>query len=131
MTPRPKPVRERDAGRQVPEWVADHPDQAIPKRVKDRIWLREGGRCYLSGDKIKVGDAFEFEHVIALTNGGENRESNIRLALKEPHKTKTAADRKTSTKTRRMRMKNNGTWPKSKRPLKGRTFESTREQRNG
>lgn len=61
------------AGRAVPEWIGATPDTPIPKRVKDRIWLREGGRCYLTGRKIQIGDAFEFEHVIAITLGGENR----------------------------------------------------------
>jgi 5-methylcytosine-specific restriction protein A len=81
-------------GRTVPEWVATHPDQAIPKAVKLRIWEREQGRCHLSGLKINaLKDAYEFEHVIALANGGEHREFNIKLALKAAHKAKTAERR--------------------------------------
>lgn len=118
-------------GRSVPEWIGATADTPIPKRVKDRIWLREGGRCYLTGAKIQVGDSYEFEHVIAITLGGENRESNIKLALTAPHKLKTKADVKARAKVARVRMKHNGIWPKSKRPLKGRKFENTREQRNG
>lgn len=97
------------AGRSVPEWVATHPDQAIPKSVKLRIWDREGGRCYLSGLKINaLKDAFEYEHVIALAHGGEHRESNIRLALADAHKVKSKADAGITAKIRRTRAKHLG-----------------------
>jgi 5-methylcytosine-specific restriction endonuclease McrA len=109
-----------------PEWIATHPDQAIPKVVRLRIWERERGRCYLSGQKIMPGDKFEFEHVIALANGGEHRESNIRLALTAPHRAKTSDDAALTAKIRRQALKHAGLWPKSKRPLKSRGFERTR-----
>lgn len=111
-----------------PEWIADHPDQAIPKVVKLRIWEREGGRCYLTGAKINVGDAYEFEHVIALANGGEHRESNIRLALKDAHRAKTSDDAKLTAKIRRQQLKHIGAWPKSKTPLRSRGFAKTRPE---
>lgn len=114
--------------RERPEWIADHPDQAIPKTVKLRIWEREKGRCYLSGRKIMPGDAYEFEHVIALANGGEHRETNIRLALKDAHKAKTAQDVKVAAKIRRQRLKHIGAWPASKTPLKSRGFQKTRPE---
>lgn len=115
------------AGRSVPEWRATHPDQAIPKAVKARIWLREGGRCYLTGRRINPGDAYEFEHVIALANGGEHREGNIRLALSDAHKAKSAADIDVTAKIRRQHAKYHGYWPKSKAPLKSRGFQKTRD----
>lgn len=100
-------------GREVPEWVGSSPDAAIPQRVKLRIWEREGGRCYLTGRKIMPGDSYEFEHVIALSCGGENRERNIRLALTAPHKVKTARDVATKAKIARVRAKHYGiTTPK-------------------
>jgi 5-methylcytosine-specific restriction endonuclease McrA len=117
-------------GRAVPEWIGATPDAPLPKRVKDRIWLREGGRCYLSGRKIQVGDTYEFEHVIAITLGGENRESNIRLALKAPHAEKTKADVKTNAKVRRIRMKHAVTWPKSKTRIRSRGFSPSRKEQN-
>lgn len=114
-------------GRTVPEWIATNPDQAIPKSVKLRIWHREDGRCYLTGLRINaLKDSYEFEHVISLANGGEHRETNIRLALKEAHKVKTAADVKVTAKIRRVSLKAKGLWPKSKRPLKSRGFETSR-----
>ena len=78
--------------RTVEEWIGATPDSPIPPRVKLRIWERENGICYLSGRKIAPGEPYQFEHVVALINKGENRESNIRLALTEKHKIKTKAD---------------------------------------
>lgn len=94
--------------RSVDEWRGSTDDAAIPARVKLRIWEREQGRCYLSGKKIMPGDAYEFEHVVALCNGGEHRESNIRLALADKHKIKTADDRALKSKTDRIRTKHLG-----------------------
>lgn len=94
--------------RSVDEWVGKSPDSKIPTRVKLRIWQREEGRCYLSGKKIMPGDGFQYEHVIALCNGGENRESNIKLALTAKHKEKTARDVKEKSKVARVRAKHLG-----------------------
>lgn len=103
-------------GRSVDEWIAPHPDAKIPPRVKLRIWEREQGRCYLSGRKIMPGDKFQYEHRVALINGGEHRESNIFLALDAPHKEKTARDVAEKAKVARIRSKHLGIW-KSQRPM--------------
>lgn len=99
--------------RSVPEWIGKTADSKIPDRVKLRIWGREDGRCYLTGRKIKPGiDAYDYEHVIAIAlwtgEGHGNRESNIRLALKEPHKGKTREDRQQKAKSDRVRKKHLG-----------------------
>lgn len=112
--------------RTVPEWIAAHPDQAIPKSAKLRIWEREGGRCWLSGKKIMPGDAYDFEHVKPLSMGGEHRESNLRLALRDKHREKTAAEAPVRAKADRVRLKALGLWPKSKRPIQSRGFERSR-----
>lgn len=94
--------------RATPEWIGRTPDTPIPARVKLRIWTREDGRCYLSGKKIMPGDGFQYEHVIALCNGGENREGNIKLALTAKHKEKTALDVAEKSKIARVRAKHLG-----------------------
>jgi 5-methylcytosine-specific restriction enzyme A len=43
------------------------------------------------------------EHVVALCNGGEHRESNLAPALVAPHKVKTAEDRKIKARSDRIR----------------------------
>jgi 5-methylcytosine-specific restriction protein A len=78
--------------RQLPEWIGTHPGVAIPPRVKLRIWERCKGACGLSGRKIMPGDRPEYDHIIALVNGGEHRESNLQVVIADKHKIKTAAD---------------------------------------
>jgi 5-methylcytosine-specific restriction endonuclease McrA len=102
--------------RSVDIWVAKHDDQAIPARVKLRIWAREGGRCSLTGRKIMPGEPFDYEHRIALCNGGRHSEDNIVLALRgKVHQAKTAADVALKAKTDRIAKKHLGIWPKGQR----------------
>jgi 5-methylcytosine-specific restriction protein A len=79
-------------GRKVPEWIGASADSEIPDRVKLRIWRREDGICYLTGKKIHPGDAFQYEDVVPVSQGGKRRESNIRLALDGAHKVKSAEE---------------------------------------
>ncbi len=78
--------------RAVPEWIGSTPDAKIPDRVKLRIWDREGGRCWISGRKIMPGEPYDFDHKVALINGGEHRESNLFPALRDKHREKTRED---------------------------------------
>lgn len=95
-------------GRAVEEWIGETPDTPIPPRVKLRVFERHMGFCYLSGVKIKAGDDWDAEHVISLKAGGENRESNLRPALRMYHKTKTANERSVTAKIERTRKKHLG-----------------------
>ena len=117
--------------RKVDEWIADHPDQAIPKAVRLRVFARYGGRCYLSGRVIRPGDRWEIEHVIALANGGQHRESNMAPALVDAHKEKTKADASIRAKINRVRAKHLGIYPRTKRPLRSRGFGPSREMGEG
>lgn len=101
-------------GRSTEEWIGKTPDSPIPPRVKLRVFERHDGRCHISGRKIMPGDAWECDHVIALINGGENRESNLAPALADKHKAKTAADVAEKARTARIRAKHLGIKPKSK-----------------
>jgi 5-methylcytosine-specific restriction endonuclease McrA len=113
-------------GRSLPEWVGKTPDSRPPTSVRLRVFERAGGVCYLSGRKIRAGDAWELEHVKPLSMGGENRESNMAPALVDAHRVKTAAEAGDRAKADRVRAKHLGTWPKSKRPLQSRGFGSSR-----
>jgi 5-methylcytosine-specific restriction enzyme A len=110
--------------RSTEEWIAKHDDQAIPPRVKLRVWNRCGGKCALSGRKLMPGDAFDYDHIRALCNGGEHRETNLQLVSRDKHREKTAEDVAERVKTERIRQKFLGIYPKSKTPLKSRnTFQ--------
>lgn len=109
--------------RSVPEWIATNPDQAIPNRVKLRVFERCEGRCALTGKKLRPGDAYDFDHERPLIMGGEHRESNLRVVCREAHREKSKAEVSAKAKADRTRLKFIGAWPKSKRPLQGRGFE--------
>ncbi|MCZ4270935.1 HNH endonuclease [Maritalea porphyrae] len=102
-------------GRSTDEWFGATADTKAPPRVELRVFERYGGICYLSGIKILPGMKWELEHIKALCNGGENRESNLAPALVKAHKAKTAQDRKEKAKSDRIRKKHLGiTKPKQK-----------------
>lgn len=88
--------------REVKEWIGKTDDSRPPARVKLRVLERYGFRCYLSGVEIRDGDAasLQFDHVVALINGGENRETNLAPALAKPHREKTRADVALKSKAR-------------------------------
>lgn len=103
--------------REVAEWVGKTPDSKPPASVRLRVFERWEGRCYLSGRKIQAGETWDLEHVVALCNGGENREANMRPALREAHKIKTRADLAEKSKVERVRRKHLGIkTPKRKIP---------------
>lgn len=112
--------------RTVPEWIADHDDQAIPRLVKARIWAAANGCCAKTGRKLRAGDAHQFDHIKPLADGGEHRESNLQLLSDDAHKAKTAEEAHDRAKERRIHAKHHGYWPKTKTPIKGRGFQATR-----
>jgi 5-methylcytosine-specific restriction protein A len=94
--------------RALPEWVGKTPDTPVPPRVKIRIFAKYDGVCYLSGRKIGPADQWDAEHIIAIINGGENRERNLAPALVEPHREKTARDVAEKSKVARIRARHLG-----------------------
>ena len=123
--------------RAVPEWVGETDNSAIPKVVKLRILLKYEGKCYKTGHKFRPADLIEFDHIIALCNGGENRESNIAPILGTVHKAKTAEDVLTRSKTDRLRAKHLGLWPRGQKiqsrgfPKRSAASKSEKFQSNG
>jgi 5-methylcytosine-specific restriction endonuclease McrA len=63
--------------RSIPEWIGETADTPPPPRVRVRVFDDKGGRCHRCTRTIHPGDAWTCEHVIALINGGENRENNL------------------------------------------------------
>lgn len=121
--------------RAVPEWVGEDPDSKIPEKVQLRIWEREGGRCHLSGRKIRPpADLYDFEHKIALSlwtgEGHGNRESNIFLALRNKHREKTKLDVAEKARSDRKKKKHLGI-KKAKRPMPGSKASGIKKHMDG
>jgi 5-methylcytosine-specific restriction endonuclease McrA len=117
--------------RAVPEWIGKHDDQAVPPRVRLRVFERYEGRCYLSGRKIMPGDAWDLEHIKSLSLGGEHRESNFAPALKAPHKVKSAQERSLQAKSDRIRKRHLGIKPRKGRPMPGARGSGIRKPMGG
>ena len=107
--------------RAVPEWIVKTDDSPIPPRVRLRVFQAHDGICHIAKRKIRPGEPWDAEHVIAIINGGENRESNLAPALREKHPEKTARDIAEKSKTYRKRKSNLGI-KKRRRTIPGRRF---------
>lgn len=109
------------APRPVKEWIGKRPESAAPSKVRQRVRDRDGAICRLCKTQIKDIESFELDHIIALINGGENRETNLSAVHSHCHKDKTASDVAEKAKVAAMRQKFTG----AKRPagkLKGPGF---------
>jgi 5-methylcytosine-specific restriction enzyme A len=78
--------------RSVPEWIGKTDDEPVPNRVRIRVCDRDGWKCCGCGRPMWEGTRINTDHKIALTNGGENRESNLQTLCDWCHKEKTAGD---------------------------------------
>ncbi|MGJ4954591.1 HNH endonuclease [Bradyrhizobium sp. HKCCYLRH2015] len=95
-----------------------------------RIFERNKGRCHWSGRIIRPGDEWDVDHVIALINSGENRESNMAPILRgKPHKEKTAQDVAEKSRVYQKRARHVGLFPKPRTKIKSRGFEKAPPQR--
>lgn len=102
--------------RSTDEWIGATPDSAIPPRVRLRVFERAGGRCEECTRKLGPGDAWQADHIVALVNGGENRERNLRCLCSWCHKTKSADDVAEKAKVAAVRKKHLGIKPPSRWP---------------
>ena len=102
--------------RSVPEWIGKTDDAKVPPRVKLRIFERHAGCCYWSNIKIRPGMDWQLDHIIALVNGGEHRESNLAPILYGAHKKKTALDMREKARSARIRKRHAGIKRPSRMP---------------
>lgn len=107
--------------RALPEWVATHDDQTIPPRVRLRIFDRANGFCVLCTRRIGGSVRAQYDHIVALVNGGRHAEGNLQLVCHTCHKAKTAEDVAEKSKTYVRKAKHVGV-RKKKRTIPGRRF---------
>ena len=116
--------------RSVPEWIGTTPDTAIPARVKLRL-SNKFLDCAGCGSFMASWESRQFDHIIALINGGENRESNLQVLCNMCHQLKTAVDVAEKAVVARKRKKALGIKAKPKRPLMGTVASGWRKRMDG
>lgn len=99
--------------RSVEYWIGKTDDSAVPSRVKFRIFERFDGRCACCGRKILAGERWDVDHIVAICNSGQNRESNLQPLLTAHHRAKTKLDVAIKSKTNRTRSRHLGIKRKS------------------
>lgn len=115
--------------REIPEWIGKSADSVVPPRVRVRIFQRYGGRCCCGCNRpIRPGESWDAEDTVAIINGGERRESNLKPWLSEHHKTKTRADVAEKSKVYRKTAKHIGIIG-PKRKIQSRGFDRVAPQR--
>src|SRR4051812_19356391 len=116
--------------RELPEWIATNDNQAIPRRVKERVHRRAGGGCAECTLPI-VGKLLPaYDHKTALINGGQHREANLQLLCVPCHAVKTKADVAEKAIVYRKRSKHLGI-KQSSRPMPGSRASGLRKRMNG
>lgn len=118
--------------RSVKEWVGKNDDTPVPDRVRDRVYEKADHRCHACTRKIRTGENWILEHIIALINWLKteeqphgNRESNLGVTCCNCLKPKNAADVAEKSAVYKSRLKNNT--PSSQRKAKGRGFRKVPE----
>jgi len=108
------------------EWIGKTDDHRAPKKVRDRL-RDDHPNCYLCGNLFVDGDRVALDHVKALINGGENRESNLRPVHIKCHAEKTRADVAEKVRVAAKRQAARGIAPHVKK-LEGRQFDQSPKQ---
>lgn len=104
--------------RAVPEWIGKTDDAPVPPRVRLRVFERSGGRCAKCERRVMPGDPpWACDHVVAIINGGANRETNLQMLCDWCHKQKTRSDVALKSDTYATRMAHFGFRRTSKRPM--------------
>lgn len=118
--------------RSVAEWKGKTDDTPVPNRVRLRVFLRHDGICHCCGRKIYSGDAWVCDHVVAIVNGGENRESNLKpLCDWCDKKVKTPDDVAKKSLTYRKQSAHLGLRKKKGPPIPGSRRSGLRKRMNG
>jgi 5-methylcytosine-specific restriction endonuclease McrA len=112
--------------RSVALWVGKSDDTAAPPRVRLRVWDRCEGKCGQCGRKIRPGEGWTLEHLIALINGGANAEHNLGVTCDWCLPAKNAADVAEKAVTARVRSKHLGIRPPSQ--LRSAPFPARQKQ---
>lgn len=94
--------------RSVKEWIGKISDTKAPSRVRQRIFDAAGGVCHICSLPIKTAESWHADHVIALIEGGENRETNLKPAHAHCNLAKANGEKTRKAKVQRTKEKYTG-----------------------
>ena len=78
------------------------PRPSMSQARRLRIWERDGGVCYLCETKVKAGEAWDVEHVLAWGLSFDDSDENLKVAHKHGcHAEKTKGDVRRIAKAKR------------------------------
>lgn len=102
------------------------------KKVRVEAFVRAGGLCENPSckAKLKVGEA-EYDHRIPFYISRDSSIENCQVLCVPCHRgpgAKTADDQRTIAKIKRVKMKHEGTFPPTSRPIPSRTFTNNRRE---
>lgn len=118
-------------GRTVKEWEGKTLDEPFPPRVRLRILRKYDHRCAKCTRSIRGGDAWTCDHIIAIINGGPNRESNGQPLCAWCNPEKNAADVAEKSKVASVAIKHFGIKPAWHRPMDGSRASPFKKKING
>jgi 5-methylcytosine-specific restriction enzyme A len=105
--------------RSVEEWIGKTDDTPAPPRVRLRVFRKHEGICPICKTKI-TGKRWVCDHIQALINGGENRESNLQPIHEVCDRgRKTPADVAIKAKNDAVAMRHIGIKKRKGRPMPG------------
>lgn len=108
--------------RALPEWISRNDDTPVPPRVRLRVYDRFGSICHICELPIKTSETWHADHVKALIEGGQNRESNLAPAHAHCNLAKANGEKSRKAKVQRTRQKHTGAI-RPKGQIKSRGFE--------
>lgn len=117
--------------RTVAEWIGKTDDAPFPPRVRLRILDRADRRCAGCRKPIRPGERWTCDHIVAVINGGENRESNGQPLCRNCTKPKDAADVAEKSKTADMAKAAYGIKARTGRPMPGSRQSKWKRKING
>lgn len=118
--------------RSVKEWTGKTDDTPVPDRVRDRVLDHVDRRCHACGRRINpLRESWTCEHLIALINGGENREANLGATCSICLPAKNAADVALKSKIATKRKKARGIKRRPCRPMPGSVASGWRKRMDG
>lgn len=79
------------------------PREYLTDQQKARLFVERGGQCWKCTRKLRPGDKWIVEHVLALENGGTNEWSNLDITCENCLPAKNAEDHGKAAKSRHVR----------------------------